>query len=165
MTDRIRWRGVRIENIGNGVALRSCTTQPRCKEDSGQENKYSRGPTDNHSPIRLVRRPVHFPLSCRTGRGCALAQIVPDSSPRCFPMICERCFPATYVQTRCRKTLDSQTALETRGERPPTRATPHSSATRLLQVVAPRAPIHSFLSATIYLVSLEPFPAETSARQ
>src|SRR6266446_6567156 len=60
---------------------------------------------------------------------------------------------------------DSQTALETRGERPPTRATPHSSATRLLQVGAPRAPIHSFLSATIYLVSLEPFPAVTSARQ
>jgi hypothetical protein len=60
---------------------------------------------------------------------------------------------------------DSQTALATRAERPPTRATPHSSATRLLQASALRVPIHSFLNATIYLVSLEPFPAETSARQ
>jgi hypothetical protein len=37
--------------------------------------------------------------------------------------------------------------------------------TRLLQVDASRAPNYSFLSATLYLVLLEPFPAETSARQ
>ena len=33
--------------------------------------------------------------------------------------------------------IDSQTALETRNERPPTPATPHSSVTRLLQVCTP----------------------------
>jgi len=47
--------------------------------------------------------------------------------------------------------IDSQTALEARGERPPRRATAHSSATRPLQVGAPRVPIHCFLSATLIL--------------
>jgi hypothetical protein len=60
---------------------------------------------------------------------------------------------------------DSQRAQKTRSERPPTRATPDSSATRLLQLGASCVPIHSFPSATIYLVSLEPFPPGTSANR
>src|SRR6267378_436319 len=82
--------------------------QARCKEYSAKENKDPRGPTDDHSPIRLVRCLVHSPQSlpcpARTMPGCGFALIVLDSRPQCFTMSCGPVFPVTYVQTS-RKTL------------------------------------------------------------
>jgi len=37
MTYRIRWRGVRIENAGNGVSCGVCGAQPRGEEHPGEE--------------------------------------------------------------------------------------------------------------------------------
>jgi hypothetical protein len=56
MPDRIRWRGVRIENAGNGVVLRCCGAQPRGEEHARKENYNARSPADNRPPIR----PLHY---------------------------------------------------------------------------------------------------------
>jgi hypothetical protein len=54
MTDRIRWRGVRIENAGNGIALRSCGAQP-CGEEYAREKKGNpRNPADDRWPIQRL---------------------------------------------------------------------------------------------------------------
>src|SRR5882762_749752 len=54
MTDRIRWRGVRIENAGNGVVLRSCGAQPGGEEHAHEEKGNARSSADDRRPIRLL---------------------------------------------------------------------------------------------------------------
>src|ERR1700690_355056 len=53
MTDRIRWRGVRIENAGNGVVLRSCGAQPCGEKHAREEKRSTRSSADDRRPIRL----------------------------------------------------------------------------------------------------------------
>src|SRR5882762_6882128 len=98
-----------LENTWNRiVTVWTRIAQPRSKEYSGKENKDPRGPTDDHSPTRLVRYLVHSPQSlpcpARTMPGCAFALIVLVARPQCFTMSCGTVFPGTYVQTS-RKTL------------------------------------------------------------
>src|SRR6202030_4712648 len=54
MTDRIRWRGVRIENAGNGVVLRSCGAQPCGEKHAREEKGNPRNSADDRWPIRFV---------------------------------------------------------------------------------------------------------------
>jgi hypothetical protein len=54
MTDRIRWRGVQIENARNGVVLRVCGAQS-CGEKYAREEKGNpRHSADDRRPIRLL---------------------------------------------------------------------------------------------------------------
>src|SRR5882724_2146144 len=54
MTDRIRWRGVRIENTGNGVVLRSCGAQPCGEKHAREEKGNPRNSADDRWPIRRL---------------------------------------------------------------------------------------------------------------
>src|SRR5260370_24487635 len=54
MTDRIRRRGARIENAGNGVVLRSRSAQPHGEEHAREEKGNARRSADDRRPIRLL---------------------------------------------------------------------------------------------------------------
>src|SRR5882757_10913797 len=115
MIDRLRRRGVWLVNTGNRIVIAwTRSAQSRCKEYSGKEYKYPRGPTDDHSPIRLVRCLVHSPQSlpcpARTMPGCAFALIVLDSRPQCFTNELRTRFSG-HVRPDQQENTDSQTAV------------------------------------------------------
>src|SRR4029077_5987414 len=87
MTDRIRWRGVRIENAGNGVDLRSCGAQPRGGEDACEEKGNALSSSDDRWPIG----PLHClddphqvsPLRTSGERALVTASAVEDQDRAC----------------------------------------------------------------------------------
>src|SRR5260370_5718997 len=96
ITDGLRWCRAGIKDVRDRViATRTRSAQPRCKEYSDQENKYSHSPTDDHSPISLLVRRLRHSL-----------QSFPRPPGSCQAVLSRPSLPEIDSQARPRQKLE-----------------------------------------------------------